>query len=107
VRSGWAGAGTRGCATQQLLDGQQALGVNELKQTQLEMEALLLAVVEIVKGTQHDLQVAGDLFFGEEKGGASGAGAFVAGDLEELGLFAAEFGHERIAEIANQLAGEG
>ena len=51
------------------------------------MEALLLAVVEIVEGAEDDLEVAGKLFFGEEKRGAGGAGALVAGDLRAARFF--------------------
>ena len=39
--------------------------MNELEQAELKMEALLLAVVEIVEGAENDLEVAGELFFGE------------------------------------------
>jgi hypothetical protein len=39
--------------------------MDQLEQSQFQVEALLLAIVKIVKGAQHDLQVAGQLFFGE------------------------------------------
>ena len=81
--------------------------VNQLHEAQLEVEALFLPVVQIVEGAQHDLQVARDLFFREEKGSACGAGALVGGDLEEFGLLAAELGHERVTEVAHDLAREG
>jgi hypothetical protein len=90
-----------------LFEREQALGVDQLEQAEFEVEALFLAVIEVVEGAEDDLQVAGDLFFGEEEGGARGAGAFVAGDLEQLGFCAADFGHEGVAQVANHLAGEG
>ncbi len=80
--------------------------MDELEQAEFEMEALLLTVVEIVEGAEDDLEVAGDLFFREEQGSTGGTSAFVAGDLEELGLLAADFGHEGVAEVADHLAGE-
>ena len=89
--SGSGGAGPRTVmppadSAQQLFDGQKALRVDQLEQAQLEMEALLLAVVQVVEGAQDDLQIAGQLFLGEEQGGAGGAGALVGGDLQQLGL---------------------
>ena len=62
-------AHTRACsprhAAQQLLDGQQPLRVNQFQQPKLQVEALFLAIVQVVEGAQHDLQVAGELFLGE------------------------------------------
>jgi hypothetical protein len=69
------------------------------------MEALLLAVVEIVEGAKNDLKVASELFFSEEKRGAGRSGALIAGDLEQFRLLAAKTGHKGIAEIADELAG--
>ncbi len=40
--------------------------MNQLEQAQLQVKALLLAVVQVVEGAQNDLQVAGQLFLGEE-----------------------------------------
>jgi hypothetical protein len=80
----------RRAATQQLFNRQQPLSMNQLEQAEFKMEALLLAVVQIVEGAQDDLQIAGDLFFSEKQRGAGGAGALVAGDLQQLGLLAAE-----------------
>ncbi len=106
VRCWSPGACTADCAAQKLLEGEQALGVDELEQSEFEVEALLLAVVEIVEGAEDDLQIAGDFFFREKQGSAGGAGTLVAGDLEKLGLCAAELGHEGVAQIADHLAGE-
>ena len=47
----------RGDSTEQFLQRQQPLGMDKLHQSELQMEALLLPVVQIVKGAQHDLQV--------------------------------------------------
>jgi hypothetical protein len=81
--------------------------MNELEEPKLEVKALFLAVVEVVKGSQDDLEVAGELFFSEQQGSTGGAGALVTGDLEELSLFAAEAGHEGVAQVADELTGEG
>ena len=68
-----------------LFDGQQAAEVDELQQAELEVEALFLPVAELVEGAEHDLEEAGELFFGEEGGGAGGAALLVGGDLQEFG----------------------
>jgi hypothetical protein len=67
--------------------------VNQLEQAQFKVEALLLPVIQIVKGTQHDLQIARDLFLAEQQRRARGASPLVAGDLQQFGLFAAQLGH--------------
>ena len=77
MRGRIAGAGAADYAAQQLFNGQQPLGMNQLEQAQFEMKALLLAVVQVVEGAQHDLQIAGELFFGKEQGGARGAGPLI------------------------------
>ena len=77
--------------------------MDQLQQSQFQMEARLLPIVQLVEGAQHDLQKAGEIFFAEEHGGARGAGALVAGDLQQLGLFAAQLGHQRVAQIAHEL----
>ena len=79
--------------------------MNQLEQAQLQMKALLLAVVQVVEGAQHNLQIARQLLLGKQEGGAGGAGALVAGDLQQLSLFAAKLGHQRIAQVADHLAG--
>ena len=55
----------------------------------------LLPVVQLVEGAQHDLQETGEVLFGEEHGGAGGAGALVGGDLQQLGRFAAQLRHQQ------------
>jgi hypothetical protein len=39
--------------------------MNQLEQAQFQMETLLLAVVQVVKGSQNDLKIASQLFLGE------------------------------------------
>ena len=58
-------------AAQQFFQRQQALRVNQLQQAQLKMKALLLAIIQIVKGPQHDLQIAGELFFAKQQRSAA------------------------------------
>ena len=91
-------------SAEQLFQRQQPLRVNQLHQAQLKMEALLLAVIQIVEGAQHDLQIARDLFLGKEQRRARRASALIGGDLQQLGLFAAQLGHQRVAQVANHLA---
>ena len=114
--------GLRGCGplaaarlAQRLFDGQQAAQVDELQQAEFEVEALLLAVAQLVEGAQHDLQEARQLLFAEERGGAGGAALLVGGDLQQLvadavgGAFGREpgdLGDQRVAQIADALAGE-
>ena len=71
------------------------------------METLFLSVIELVEGAKGDLEVASQLLFGEELGGAGGAGSLVLCDLEELGVFAAELSHEAVAHVADELASKG
>ena len=80
--------------------------MDELEQAKLKMEALLLAVVQIVECAQHNLQIARDLFFAKEHCGARSAGALVARNLQQFGLLAADFCHQRIAQVANHLPGK-
>jgi len=47
--------------------------VDQLQQTQLKVEALLLAVAELVEGAEHDREEARELLFGEEGGSTGGA----------------------------------
>ena len=90
--------------------------MDELEEAELEVEALFLAVAQLVEGAQHDLQEAGEFLLAEEGGGACGAALLVGGDLQELaadafGGFAfgrevCDLGHERVAQVADHLAGE-
>ena len=73
-------------AAQDLLQRDQALQVNQLHQSQLQMQARLLAVVQLIEGAQHYLQETGEILFAEEGGGAHRAGAFIARDLQQLRL---------------------
>ena len=49
------------------------------------MEALLLAVAQLVEGAEHDAEETGELFFGEEGRGTGGAVALFGRDLQEVG----------------------
>ena len=91
-------------SAQQLFERQQPLRVDQLEQAQFKMEALLLAVIQIVEGAQHDLQVARQIFFGEQQRSACRACPLVGGDLQQLGLLAVELGHQRVAQVAHHLA---
>jgi hypothetical protein len=48
-----------------LLDRQQALGVRHFEQPEFQVEALLLLVSQFAVGSQHDLQMAREIFFAE------------------------------------------
>ena len=50
--------------------------MDELEDAELEVKAGLLAVAEVVEGAEEDGEETGELLFGEECGGACGAGAF-------------------------------
>ena len=58
--------------------------MDQLEQAELEVEALLLPVAQLVEGTEHDGEEAGELFFGEERGGAGGAVALFGRDLQQF-----------------------
>ena len=57
-----------------LLQRQQALQVDQLHQSQLQVQARLLAVVQLVEGAQHHLQEAGEILFAEESGACARRG---------------------------------
>jgi len=63
--------------------------MHQLEEAEFEVKTLLLAVVQIVEGAQHNLQVAGQLLFGKQQCRTRGAGSLVSGDLQQLGLLAA------------------
>jgi hypothetical protein len=115
-RHGW---GTQLCErelAEGLLDGEKAAEVDELKEAELEVEALLLSISQFVEGAQHDLQETAELFLVEEGCGACGASLLVGRDLEEfvayafggltIGREARDLGDEGVAQVADALAGE-
>ena len=114
-RHGW---GTRlggGELAEGLFDGEEAAQVDELEEAEFEVEALFLAIAQLVEGAEHDLQEAGEVFFAEEGGGACGAGALVGGDCRSSlpmpsrirpRARVGDFGHEAVAQVADELAGE-
>ena len=77
--------------------------MDQLEQSQLQVETLFLAVIQIVEGAQHNLQVARKFLFAEKQRGTRRARPLVRGDLEQLRLLAAQFSHERIAQVAHHL----
>ena len=81
--------------------------MNQLQQAQLEMEPLLLAVVQIVKGPQNNLQIPRQLFFAEQQSRACGAGTLIPGYLQQFSLLAAQLGHKSVAQIPDHLPGKG
>ena len=89
-----------------MLDGDQLLRVGHLQQAELKMEALLLLVSQFTMSAQHDLQVASEIFFGEHFCYSSDALAFFAGDLEQRGIFARDFGDGGIAQETYHLSGK-
>ena len=90
--------------------------MDELEEAELEVEALLLAIAQLVEGAQHDLEEAGELLLAEEGGGAGGSALLVGGDLQELAAEAfgglafgrelGDLGDEGVAQVADALAGE-
>ena len=88
---GWSADAER---AEDLFDGEQAAEVDELEQAEFEVEALFLAVAQLVEGAEHGLEEAGELFLAEEGGGAGGAALLVGGDLQELGGVAVAVGGE-------------
>src|SRR5208283_1238573 len=116
LRHEWGTRFGDGELAESLLDGQEAAQMDELEEAELEVEALLLAIAQLVEGAQHDLEEAAEFFLAEEGGGAGGAALLVGGDLEKFvadafGGFAVyaeagDFGDERVAQVADALAGK-
>ncbi len=80
------------------------------------MEALFLAVAQVVEGTQQDVQEPRKLLFREVLGGAGGTAALFGGDLEQLGGEAGGVGvgsevcdlsDDAVAQKADELARDG
>ncbi len=92
--------------TQQLLDGQQSLGVGHFQQTQLKMKALLLPVADLAMRPQHDLQMPRQVLFAEKLGHPRHSLAFVTRDLQQGGVSTRNLSHNRIAQEAHHLPGE-
>src|SRR5579862_2349730 len=70
------------------------------------MKALFLLVSQFAVRSQHDLEVAGKVFFAEQFGDMPDPFALLAGNLQKRRLFASDFGDGGIAEKADQLARE-
>ena len=80
--------------------------MRHFQQAEFEVEALFLLVSQLAMGAEHDLQVAGEIFFAEQFGDAGDALAFFAGNLQQGGIFAGNFRDRDIAQEAHHLAGE-
>ena len=78
--------------------------MGHFQQAEFQMEALLLPVAEFAVGAQHDLQMAGQVFFAEQVGDAADAGPLVAGNLQQVRIFAGDFRDQGVAQEADQLA---
>src|SRR5579864_5405964 len=70
------------------------------------MEALFLLVSQFAVSAEHDLQVAGEIFFTKPLGDASNALAFFAGNLQQGRIFACNFRDGRVTQETNHLAGK-
>ena len=75
----------------------------KLQQPKLKMEPLLLPVIQFVKGPQHHLQKAGEVFFAEEGRGACRSGSLIWRKLDKLSGFSSQAGHQAIAQVADKL----
>ena len=103
---GWSRDGNGCRIAQQLFDRQQTLRMRHFQQSEFEVEALFLAVSEFSMGAQHDLQMAGQVFFGEQIGDAADAGALIGRNLQQRRVLACDLRHRDIAQEAHQLARE-
>ena len=79
--------------------------MHQLDQTQLKMEAWLLAVVQFVKGPQHHLQKTRQVFFRKQDSRACSPGTLISRDFKKCCIFTAQPGHQAIAQIAHKLPG--
>src|SRR5579864_3756 len=70
------------------------------------MEALLLFVSELAMSAQHDLQVAGEVFFPKKIRDPCDAFALFAGNLQEHRIFASDLGHRSVAQESDHLTRE-
>ena len=106
ARTWLPGTRSTGNAAQQLLDGQQALRVNQFQKPKLKMKPLLLPVIQIVECAQHDLQIARQLFLAEQHCRARRSRPLIGRNLQQFGLLATQLRHQRVAQVANQLPGQ-
>ena len=70
------------------------------------MEALFLLVSELAMSAQHDLQVAGEVFFPKKIRDSCDAFAFFVGNLQERRIFASDLGHRGVAQESDHLTRE-
>ena len=70
------------------------------------MEALFLLESQFPMGAEHDLQVAGEIFFAKQIGNAANAVAFLAGNLQQGRILAGDLRDCGVAQETHHLAGE-
>ena len=70
------------------------------------MEALLLPIAKFAVGSEHDLQVACEVFFAEQFGNAANTRALVGRNLQEWRIVAGNLGNRDVAQKTNQLTRE-
>ncbi len=86
--------------------------MDQLQQTEFEVQTLLLAIAKIVKGAQDNGEKARELFFTEGRGGAGSTAALLQGDLQKLcgdaggiafRIQRGDFGDDAVAEKPGEL----
>ena len=80
--------------------------MHQLDEPKLQMEALLLAVIQLVESSQHDLEEAREVFFRKQRGGARRPCPLVGRDLQQFRTFPVDARHERVAEVMDELPGK-
>src|SRR2546423_4343386 len=70
------------------------------------METLLLLVSQFAVGAKHDLEMAGEILFGEEIGDTGDAFALLAGNLKQRRILSGDFRDGRVAQEADHLTGK-
>ena len=80
--------------------------MRHLQKPEFEMEALFLLVSELAMSAQHDLQVAGEVFFPKKIRDSCDAFAFFVGNLQERRIFASDLGHRGVAQESDHLTRE-
>ncbi len=78
--------------------------MRHFQQSQFEVEALFLPVSEFRMRAQHDLQMARQVFLGEQLGDAAYAGALIGRNLQQRRVLARNLRYGGIPEEAQELA---
>lgn len=87
-----------------LFERGEALCVNELQQTELEMQPLIGFTTQIVLGGNQHVEEAGEIFFGELRGLLREPRALVGGRGDEFRVRSAHARDQQIAKMANAFA---